>query len=420
MLGVDSKAPDKALAPRVLIAYGLAKAIPGVLMLASVPLWVRLYGAANYGTFTVLWGAVLFSASLGTGWLRQSGLKYAGSSVYRLGHMPRTVVVLSVLVSGIPPALLVMTLPNPENDSRFGLAVASITFALASAVYYLALSVAQRDQHAGRFTLAETIRSIVTLGASLIMPLLLGSYSGTTLILANVLGTLAGLTVLPLTSNRKYRKSRDLNRPKIVLRAFWTFGWPMGIWQAVAAATLYSDRFFLTVFLGADAAGGYAAIADLLVRGFTILAYPIVVAGHPAIMLAWNTGRRSQAVTLSDRWTSRLACITAVGVVGSVFACLLFGEWLLGTPVQNVWVLCLLALGAGCWQLSLMTHKGLEMVGRPRAMLGCLSLLVVMSVVMNILFIPLWGTTVAAAGFCFAATFYCGITYYLSKRALKK
>jgi O-antigen/teichoic acid export membrane protein len=416
MLDAKPKDKENGLAPRVLFTYGLAKAIPGVLMLASVPLWVRLYGTIDYGTYAVIWGSVLFSASLGTGWLRQSGLKYTGSSHNRLGNVPRRWIAASIFASGMPPAIVVWTLRDSQPaESTSVLAAASVAFAVVSAIYYLVLSVAQRDQRSGAFTLAECLRSALTLIASLVLPWMLG-YSGATLIAANAIGTLVGLAVLS-PGMRFSRRDAELSRS--VLRDFWSFGWPMGMWQAVAAMTLYMDRFFITLFLGSSAAGTYAALADLLVRGFTILSYPILVAGHPAIMRAWNTGRRRQAMELSRLWTSRLACIVAVGIAVGVLACLLFGEWVIGARVDSSPTLWCLALGAGCWQLALMTHKGLEMAGRPRLMLTCLTLLVAVSIPANIFLIPLWGTLAAAAAFAFSATCYCVLTYCLSSRILR-
>jgi O-antigen/teichoic acid export membrane protein len=136
-------------------------------------------------------------------------------------------------------------------------------------------------------------------------------------------------------------------------------------------------------------------------------------------MRAWNTGRRRQAMELSRLWTSRLACIVAVGIAGGVLACLLFGERVIGARVDSSPTLWCLALGAGCWQLALMTHKGLEMAGRPRLMLTCLTLLVAVSIPANIFLIPLGGTIVAAAAFAFAATCYCLVTYRLSRRIFR-
>lgn len=407
----------KDLAPKTLMLYALAKAIPGVLMLASVPIWIRLYGSANYGTFAVVWGAVLFSSALGTGWIRQSTLKFAGSARNRLSNIAPVWICLSVLASALLPAMVVWILRDVHTtESTVLLTGASVAFATASAVYYVALVVAQRDQRAISFILAEGLRAAATLAASLLLPILLGNYSGTTLVLANAVGTVIGGSLLIPRRAFPFRKSIS---SRAVLHEFWDFGWPMGLWQAVAAATLYMDRFFITLLIGSTAAGTYAALADILVRGFTLLSYPILVAGHPTIMRAWNTGYRDRAVELSRLWTARLAFIIFGGVGLSVIACLALGEWLLGFRVNNSPTLWLLAIGAGCWQLSLMTHKGLEMVSRPRLMLLCLAGLVAATVPLNVVLIPIWGSAVAAATFAFASSAYCLITYLLSNRMLR-
>lgn len=442
------------LDPKSLALYGLAKAIPGLLMLVSVPVWIRLYGTASYGAFAVIWGTVLFSASLGTGWLRQSILKFAGSPRNRMSNVSSHWIALSVLVSAVAPVAVVLTLHNVQPTEGLGaLLGSSVAFSVVNSVYYLALTVAQRDQRAGPFSLAEGLRAAGSLAASILLPFLLNDYSGTTLILSNAAGTLLACSVLaprsgsrggrirrsslmsrgswrrrrPNKSNKRLSlvptaRRRRGDRSEIseeVSRAFWAFGWPMGLWQAVAAATLYLDRFLITLLLGADAAGSYAAVADLLVRGFTILAYPIIVAGHPAIMRMWNTGRLREAAEISQRWTRRLAILLFMGALLGVLACLLLGRLLLGVDVDNSPTLWFLAFGAGCWQLSLMTHKGLEMLGRPRLMLLVLSSFVVIAIPANLFLIPVYGTTVPAALFFFSSASYCTTTYFISRRLIR-
>lgn len=409
---------NDGLSPKNLAMYGLAKALPGLLMLGSVPLWIRLYGSADYGTFAVIWGASLFSVSLTTGWLRQANLKFSGNAKYRLGNLPPACVLFSVLSSSIAPVIIVWTLRSMQSgENLIALMAASMSFSVASAIYYIALSVAQREQRAAVFTVAEGLRATLSLSASVVVPIIADDYSGTTLVVSNTLGTLLGSAVLFF---RRDRTPRDKGASSEILRSFWSYGWPMGLWQAVAAATLYMDRFFITLLLGASAAGTYAALADLLVRGFTILSYPIIMAGHPAIMKTWNSGNRLRAIQLSRVWTFRLGIIVLFGIGSGVLACFFFGEWLLGVEVENSPMLWFLAIGAGSWQLSLMTHKGLEMTGHPRLMLLCLSLLVAATVPVNLLLIPVWGQSMAAASFAFSAVSYCLISGYLSRRVLRE
>jgi O-antigen/teichoic acid export membrane protein len=418
MPDVKRRESEKALAPRTLAIYGLAKALPGFLMFVSVPIWIRLYGSANYGVFAVIWGTVLFSSSLGTGWLRQAVLKFAGSPINRLTNIASLWIVLSVLLCGIPSGLAVWVLRGDQSSqASWALGFSAVGFAIVSAIYYIALAVAQRDQRAGAFTLAEGLRAAATLASSLLLPILVGNYSGTTLVLANLIGTIVGCSVLFRRGSLVVpRRRRSSSR---VLRAFWAFGWPMGIWQAIAAATLYTDRFFITMFLGPTAAGTYAALADLLVRGLTILSYPIIVASHPVIMRAWNTKDHATAINVSRVWTARLSLILLMGVFLGSLACIFLGELVLGISVSNSPTLWLIAVGAGCWQLSLMTHKGLEMVGRPRLMLLVLAVLIAVTLPINALLIPLWGTVVAAGSFAFSSLTYCIITYVLSRRILR-
>jgi O-antigen/teichoic acid export membrane protein len=136
-------------------------------------------------------------------------------------------------------------------------------------------------------------------------------------------------------------------------------------------------------------------------------------------MATWNIGRHRKAIRLSRVWTFRLALIVFVGIGVGVIGCVLLGERLLGVAISNSPMLWFLAIGAGCWQLSLMTHKGLEMTGRPRLMLLCLSVLVFVTVPANFFLIPILGPVAAAASFAFSSVSYCLITHYLSQKMLR-
>jgi dTDP-4-amino-4,6-dideoxy-D-glucose ammonia-lyase len=49
-------------------------------MFASVPLWLRVFGANAYGQYSIYWAVVTVAGALGTGWLRQSALRHTGMS----------------------------------------------------------------------------------------------------------------------------------------------------------------------------------------------------------------------------------------------------------------------------------------------------------------------------------------------------
>ena len=61
--------------------YAASKIAPGLIMFAAVPIWTRTFGANQYGLYSILWAAALFSSAFFTGWIRQALLRHSGNGL---------------------------------------------------------------------------------------------------------------------------------------------------------------------------------------------------------------------------------------------------------------------------------------------------------------------------------------------------
>lgn len=400
-----------------LLAYSAGKILPGVVLFVAVPLWTRAFGAEQYGLYAIAWSVTLFSSSLTTGWLRQALLRHSGATGADLRDLPRWVLPTVTLASTVPVALLVVLQLQHSTAPAVLLAVA-LAFAALNSTYTVMQAVAQRYGQSSRYTAAEIVRVVVAVALSLV----LGSWSelegASCIVLAFVVGTVAGLAVL------RAKKMQHARQPHYTRRAalpiFWRYGWPMTIWLASSALLLYVDRLIISATLGPEAAGEYAAVSDVIVRGFAMLTFPLTMVSHPIVMRAWNAGKRADALATNAVYR-RYLLVLASGtiIVGAVLGRPVL-EGLLSIDVSSPYLVPLLLAGAGLWQAGLMTHKELELTDRTRTMAGLVVGITLLSAAANVVLTPVVGIVGPATVFAIGAAIYTISTAMLGSSTRKR
>jgi len=396
---------------RSLAAYSAGKILPGALLFVAVPVWTRAFGAEQYGLYAIAWSVTLFSSSLTTGWLRQAILRNAGSEGASLSDLPRWTFVFVAGASAVPVGLL-MLLQLRHTSQPGAFLLVGVSFAVANSIYTVRQAVAQRDGLSTRFTSAEIIRVILALGLSLLLGAVTELDGAVCVLTAFVSGTCAGILVLVWRAATPSTRTETSLRGD-VLRRFWMYGWPMTIWLAASSILLYVDRLIISATLGAESAGQYAAISDVIVRGFAMLTFPLTMVSHPLVMRAWNDGRRQEALASNGTYRKYLLWLAGATVlIGAAVGRPLL-ELGLSIEVDSPLIVPLLLLGAGLWQAGLMTHKELELTNRTRTMAALIVAIAVVSAGLNILLTPVLGLVGPAAVFALGAGLYTTITALL-------
>ncbi|NES15482.1 MULTISPECIES: lipopolysaccharide biosynthesis protein [Micromonospora] len=400
---------------RVLLGYGLAKVVPGVLTLASVSVWVHAVGAAEYAKFSLIWVFALVSSALCVGWVSQPTVRSAGHPTQSLGRVPRGPLLGTIALPALPVAAgVLLTSAGDPPAHTTALLVTAVLFCTMTGAYSLAAARTQREQRSTRFALAETVRVVGGLVAS--VGLLYVAPGAPAILAGNVLGTGFGMVILLGSDTPRIFSARPTSRE--VLRTYWRYGWPMALWSAASLSLVYMDRYIIASVMGNASAGWYAAIADMIVRGMGMLGMPITVAAYAAVMREWNSGRFHQARAVLASTTRMLAAVLSACVAGAA----LLGPWVVdrlvpGQPPPRGLII-VLSLGAALWQFALMGHKKLEIAGRSRLMLGLLVAAVALTAGLEVVLVRLAGQTGAATALTVGAGCYTAACLLIGPRVL--
>ncbi|SDY75544.1 Membrane protein involved in the export of O-antigen and teichoic acid [Modestobacter sp. DSM 44400] len=407
---------DKLMAIRVVAGFGAARAVPGVLTLVRVPVWLLLYGPANYALYSLFWATALIGTSLTGGWLRQAILRHSGGTGPQYEDVaPRTrlLVEATALLAIVPLALLIGPDAGRPVDRAVLLVAAAASLVLTSG-YSVAQTFLQRDGRSTRYAVAELVR----VGGALVVSVILavaGQFTSWALVLATAAGT-AGALVIARSSDPAVGRARV--PAAAVLAAHWRYGWPMSIWLTVSGGLIYLDRFVLTELYGLDRAGHYAAAADLGVRGMGMFVTPLVMFLHPAFMRRWNAGDELASLRTWRRATALLTAGTAV-VAAVCFGCyLLFADQLIADPIA-AGTFAVLLTGGSLWQLAQMVHKPLEAMDRTTTMLGLLIVSLSVTCLIDVALASALGELGVAVAFTVGASTYVALSAVVGRRAVR-
>jgi len=395
--------------------FAAGKAVPGVLTLISIPIWIREFGPANYAAFSLYWTISLVGTTFTTGWLNQAILRYTGDRALayeNLSRKVRTALESAPLVTIVPLTVLIGFMV-PEGAERWAFLAVGAVGLLANARYQVRQTLAQRDARATVFAVAETVRA----ACALVFAVLLAA--------ARVIqpwSLVAGYTAAIILATAVLRRPTPDNAgplpDRAVVREYWRFGWPLSLWLPLSLSTIYLDRFVINALYGLDRAGTYAAAADLVVRGMGLMVAPVILFMHPAIMRSWNTEDRPSALRRWRRMTLLLTVGVAVAAVLVLVAYALFADRVLA-QVLPIAPFAALTIGGAAWQLALMVHKPLEASNRTATMLGALLVSLVATATLDLLLAPRLAELGVAVAFAAGAGVYIALVLVLNARILR-
>jgi O-antigen/teichoic acid export membrane protein len=300
---------------------------------------------------------------------------------------------------------------SPRQGLLTGLAVAIFTF--LSGIYSIEQSRLQRDEKGARFMFAEVARIAIAVLLTFAVHVLSLTSGAWVILLSFSLGTLVALRIV--RGGIPPAVQIGPTNSSVVLHRYWSYGWPIGIWLALSAMFIYTDRLLISIIIGPEQAGVYASVADMIIRGIAMLGFPLTMVSHPRIMRAFNRGDGMVALGINRRYSKYLLVTGFIVTVAGSLAGPAVLKYALGTVPENVLVIPLLVAGASIWQLGLMTHKPLEMLNRTRTMIALLAGTTAASTAASIALTPALGVVAPAASFCLGAVLYATTTFVLGR-----
>lgn len=397
--------------------YAASKGVPGLIGLASVWCFVKLIGKEGYGQYAILFSIANMAAVFSSGWIQQSLLRF-----YTVYENERHLLIRAT-IKGIGAVLAVGCLisfiigfsghisAHQVYEPVVMVAVWGLFFCLV--IHTCLIAVYQAQVRPGLVVKLELLRSILVFIIPLsIIVTIKASYLS--LVLGIVLGylfsflwmnqSIKGLWHHQVTMGAAAKKGIR----KIFIR-FIAYGLPLSLWLALMSAFPVVDRFLITYYFDFSETGIYASIYDIVIRSFSLFLFPVVMASHPRIMKAWNSGD-----SLETRKLIKASIITQFLIFSVVFlAYLAFADLILLTLFEQTshrlkMVIVLLAIGGFLWQLSLTVHKPFEVKQRTWMMVVGILISLVVNVCINVLFLPKLG--LVAPGIASIAGAMCYLT----------
>lgn len=398
------------------LAYAIGKGLPGLAFFLITPVWLRTYGSQEYGVYAISWSLSLVISGFCVGWIRQSTLQFTGVDGHDHKIFPRWTMPGVYLIIGLSSFSLVMLLnSDPGNQSPLLTAIFSSALAITSAKYLVLQVIAQRDEKSVRYNLAESFRAGITILISLFALWDVHLSSANSLIFSLIVGNIAGIVTLTQINRREETKETSYE----VLRKFWKYGWPMGLWLSLAALLVYSDRMLLGLLTTESQVGDYSALSDFIVRGFAMIAMPLTLMAHPKIMRFSNTGSNANAQMAISRNLKLLSFVGLLFILLIILSQNLVYDFL-GVKKEFPLLLPILAAGAVLWQISLISHKPFEIQGKSKLLLGLLCISLVFSVSCNFLLIPKLGILGCSISFLLGAFLYVASVNIILKYSERK
>ena len=389
------------------LTYAFSKALPGITGLLSVILFFRLVGPAEYGRFSLLFTFANMCAAFSFGWLNQSILRYY--STFQEKQTFSSIVKKGLFISTLCSGVLIITLQAisfPQDTSVIMLIMLTVMiggFAI-SCIYF------QADQQPFTVLKLTSFQAILAMGLPMIFILIF--HAGFTSIIWGVVLAYALPFFWVINNFRSTKTSKKNNTDLKHLSYFFKYGWPLSFWFVANISLRFLDRFFIEKYFDSSLMGSYASFTELMTRIFSLILFPITMALHPRIMNLWNNDKRAEAAN---------ALIKGIKFQLFIFVTFLLAFYVFKEPIFNVILLLIpdidlslkflllpVFIGGFLWQLALLIHKPLELNEKPRIMLLCIVISVLINMGGNIIFLPKYGIIATAY-----TTIISGLSYII-------
>jgi len=399
------------------ILYAVSKLIPGVSGLFAVLLFIRLVGVESYGEYSILMAQCNLFAAFSFGWLNHSCLRY-----YTVDNQALEINTISkgwIFSTCTVLVLFMILFFSLKMKIEILLLCFICTVSIAAFGFYKTLY--QASINPISFLKITTFQSLL---AILIPLVLLYYYNSWEFILFGI--TLSYIIVI-LFGIINYNKISSqiifINHSKNKTFKKWiSYGVPISLWFAINLAFPYLDRLFIKYFLSNQDLGYYSSLQELLNRSYSLFLFPITMALHPRIMKNWNNNKPLIAIQLIKKGLKfESLLIILILFIAIIFQDKVFYLFQIALPGLSSDFLSLvfpLFLAGFFWQISLITHKMIELKEQSKLMVIFLLVSLIINILGNRIFIPQYGIMATAFTSLVSAAFYFLLTSIYSIRSI--
>lgn len=381
--------------------YVPAAVVPAAAGLAGVLIYTRIFDSADYGRYSLVLASVMIASTLFGGWIQQSILRFLprfSANQELPAFTSKTFGLVTASCTAVAVVLLVVFFTaRPAFEVYARLYLPALALLVSEMVFLNLNTLFQAGLKSRQYAAYKIAAAVFRLGFAL---------GFVFFIKRDIMGLIAGaalgqlLLVLPMARGLKVLHAGAT--PRLVfdagfLRTFAAYGIPMVGWMFGGQILNLSDRFIIGAFRGSAEVGVYSANYNLVNVGFGLVTMPFLMAAHPLVMTAWESGRKDEipgVVRAFSRFYV-LAVAPVVAVVSTFSAEIT--RLLLGIEFREGHTIIPFVLGgAAAWGLAQMGHKGLELKEKTAVMCALVLVTAVANVALNLVFVPRYGYFAAA------------------------
>jgi O-antigen/teichoic acid export membrane protein len=342
--------------------YLISIILPAIITGGIIPLLKRTLGAESYGRFAIFFYAALLCASILTGWLIQSVLRFYNQyqDKKKFFYNVRYFFLLSQLMIIAPALITVYLLSNSFID-----AILFFLIVFVCSLQFVALAIIQAAKMSSKNIYSEVIRCVLYLGLWIILYTCTGLNNLHGLYICIILSYLTSTLYLFKQINITLFSSAIINKSeqKALLQKFLKYGGPFSLWFVFSYLLSYIDKLFLLKSFNRELQGNYQAIFDMISKSIVLIASPVLTTLFPLLTEAYELEEKKQIHKILFR-------IISIELIGMIVTCICY--WLFGANILFALLKIpdnlmfkqmglITILGTFVWQIAMVTHKYYEL-----------------------------------------------------------
>lgn len=334
-----------------MLFYTPAKLIPALTGLATLVLLTRVLPADQFGLYSLAVTAMMVGQTTLTSWLVSAlvrllpGAATPDERAELLAGLGAWFGVMFLCISGLLVAAIVLfDWHGKEGISYYTL---TLLLTLAYSAQQLILRVHMADLKSGRFSVLQTLQSLLSL-------LFVGVavYWGSKTANAPLLGVLLGYVALILADMRALLPFLHWSRAnRAVMRSIWNYAGILILIGVFGYFAMKLDRFILQHYWGEEAVGFYSAGVSLAEQAISAVFMIVAMAAHPLAVRAVDSNDedlKKKQLGMNALWILGLGMPASLGfaAVCPELASLLLGEAFREQATKIMPIIALAALAA--------------------------------------------------------------------------
>jgi O-antigen/teichoic acid export membrane protein len=405
---------------RDFLIYVPARLLPALTGFISAPILTRLFSPSDYGYYALAMGVVDFLYSLSCSGLSAAYIRFFPAYLYKadmdaffmaIGFTTGAVIVITTALSFLASVIFQSLLPG---ILVYPLRIAILIF-IFDAIYFSLNGILRSQGKSVIYTtleLSNTYGSLV-FGLALVMVfgmridgLLWGAFLAFALV--------APLAIYFTTQGSKPRlKTFRLEDS----RQMWHYAWPIAFGNMSLWGLRLSDRYVIGLLRPESEVGLYSASYNISGKSIDMLVNLIALTAGPMLMNAWEANGRSGAEKTIRMVIRLYLMICLPAATGLTLLAAPFIRLVTGPAYHDGYrVVGFVVFSSFVWGLAGFANYGLLTQKKTKWIAFDQTLAAVVNLVLNIVFVPIYGYVAAGVTTLIGFSIWFGLQYWRSRQ----